>query len=452
MSHTTRRWTTLALMLSMLGTAGTARAVMTADDAVKIALQKNSQIIGADASVLDAKSGVYGAYSGILPSLNFRLSRNNFVSSGSRSPFGTGLIEQDEESHGTTPQFSANWNLFDLSSISGFRAAQSGLKAAKLAKKSTHNDVVLAVRQQYYTTAATYHIARVAIGALRVARDNERRARALFDVGSVSRSDLLKAQTQTAQSELDSLTAMQAIVNQRIALATEIGIPESELGEIDTVFTVTAQDYDEAALLEEATAARPDIQAAVEALHSAKSGRSAARFQRLPSIVASGAATYNSNSRRTTTTNPPGVPPIILPGVSSTEGEVKRVLQGTIALNWDFFDGLSTDARNASAEAQLRRSQDQLNVLQRNLESEVHQAVLAYREAAERDRVAGRAWDSALENLKLTQQKYNVGSATILDLVDAQEQATSAAVDVVSARSGMLIAEAAIERVRGHGE
>ena len=146
------------------------------------------------------------------------------------------------------------------------------------------------------------------------------------------------------------------------------------------------------------------------------------------------------------------MPPIIDPGISSTEGEVKRVLQGTIALNWNFFDGLSTDSRNAATEARLRRAQDNLNVVQRNLESEVHQAVLLYREAVERDRVAARAWDSAMENLKLTQQKYNVGSSTILDLVDAQEQATSAAVDVVSARSGMRIAQAQIERVRGRGE
>ena len=444
-----RRLVVLGLAAGLLAAAGAEADPLTVDKAVELALQHSSQMVQADAGVLDAKSGLYGAYSGILPSVSFNYARRNFISDGSRSPFGTGLIDQDEESHGSTPSFSAQWNLLDLSALSGFQAASTGLKAAKLSKQASRNDVVLAVKRQYYTTAATYHLARVAAGALRVARDNERRARALFEVGSVSRSDLLKAEVRTSQSELDSLTASQAIVNQRILLATQIGIPESQLGEIDTVFVATTQEYDEATLFDEAGKNRPDVQAALAELNSAKSSRTSARLARLPSIVANGSATYNSNSRRTTTTNPPGVPPIIDPGIASTEGETKRVLSGTVALNWNIFDGLGMDSRNAAAEARLRRAQDTNDVLQRNLESEVHQAVLQYREAVERDRVATRAFDSALENLKLTQQKYNVGSATILDLVDAQEQATSAAVDIVSARSGMLISQAQIERVRG---
>ena len=445
------RWRLFVVTLAaaVLGAAQARAATLTVDGAVELALQHSSQMVQAEAGVLDAKSGLYGAYSGILPSVNFSYSRSNFVSDGSRSPFGTGLIEQDEESHGTTPSFSARWNLLNLSSITGFQAAGAGLKAAKLSKQAARNDLVLAVKRQFYTTAASYHIARVATGALRVARDNERRARALFEVGSVSRSDLLKAEVRTAQSELDSLTAAQAIVNQRILLATQIGVAESSIGDIDTVFTVEPQTYDESVLFQEAAKNRPDLQAAIAELNSAKSDRTSAHLLRLPSIVANGSATYNANSRRTTTTNPPGFPPIIDPGVTSTEGETKRVLSGTIALSWNIFDGLATDARNAASEARLRRAKDQHDMLQRNLESEVHQSVLQYYEAAERDRVAARAFDSAIENLKLTQQKYNVGSATILELVDAQEQATSAAVDVVSARSGMRIAQAQIERVRG---
>jgi hypothetical protein len=39
----------------------------------------------------------------------------------------------------------------------------------------------------------------------------------------VSKSDVLRAQVQTAQSELDSLTSVHAITTQRIGLATGDG-------------------------------------------------------------------------------------------------------------------------------------------------------------------------------------------------------------------------------------
>jgi outer membrane protein TolC len=66
--------------------------------------------------------------------------------------------------------------------------------------------------------------------------------------------------------------------------------------------------------------------------------------------------------------------------------------------------------------------------------------------------VAQRALESSEENLKLTQQKYNVGSSTILDLIDAQVQLQRAQSDIVSALAGIRVAEATVEKVRGRGD
>ena len=79
----------------------------------------------------------------------------------------------------------------------------------------------------------------------------------------------------------------------------------------------------------------------------------------------------------------------------------------------------------------------------------MHQALLAYNEAAERHQVAKSAIESATETVKLTQQKYNVGSATILDLIDAQVVLQRAQSEEVLALSGIRNAEAQIARVRG---
>ncbi len=82
----------------------------------------------------------------------------------------------------------------------------------------------------------------------------------------------------------------------------------------------------------------------------------------------------------------------------------------------------------------------------------MHQALLAYREAIEKQAVANSAYASALENLKLTQQKYNVGSTTILDLNTAQVNLTRAAANQITALAAIRVAEAQLNRVRGQAE
>ena len=56
------------------------------------------------------------------------------------------------------------------------------------------------------------------------------------------------------------------------------------------------------------------------------------------------------------------------------------------------------------------------------------------------------------ENLKLTQQKYNVGSTTILELIDSQVSLTRAAATRVQALAAIRMAEAQLNRVRGRIE
>mgnify|MGYP001569508424 CR=1 FL=1 len=430
---------------------------LTADRAVQMALERNSQVVGANAGVLEARSGLYGAYAGLLPRVSADLTRSQTVvrnQTGGRNIGGglTSPISSDFEQHGTTPGLSGSWGLLNLSSLSAWSAARSGLKAAQQQRAATRNDVALSARRQFYEVVKAVRLAAVAANALQLAQDDERRVHALFEVGSVSRSDVLKAQVRTAQSELDSLTASQAVVAQRVALSGLVGVEESRMGEVDTLLTFEPHTYDEAALVAEAGRSRPDLMAAEAELAAARASLRGARFARLPYVTASASYQINPRSRSTSTILPPGIPPLINPGTSSTRSETDRLFSGQIALSWDVFDGLATDSRVASARARLLRAQDARDVLRRNLAAEVHAALLGYQAGLVQDRVARRALESAVENVKLTQQKYNVGSATILELIDAQVQLQRAQSDQVSALAAIRVAEATLDRVRGRSE
>jgi outer membrane protein len=444
-----RRIVLLALALAALETTPAAAAPLTADDAVKIALQHSTQMIQANASVLDARGGMWSAYSGILPRVSGSVGRSGSftkLSSGSQA-FG-GFVTQpsstyDAESFSGSTEVSGSWSILDLSSWTSWSAARQGARAANFDRSAARADVVLATKRQFYEVVKSMHLARVSAQALRLARDDERRVNALFEVGSVSKSDLLKARVRTSQSELDSLVANHTVTVQRINLATQIGIPEAELAEVDSTLNPAAGTVDAANVMADARASRPDLKAAEASLKAAELSLRSARFSRLPYVTMGGSWTPNSNrsskfystSARDTAT------------FSSSESE--DAVSGNIAVNLNIFDGLATEGRVSSAKANVLRARATRDALLRNLDSEVRQVLLLYQEAVEREALGRRTVESAGENLNLVQQKYNVGSATILDLIDSQVQYQRAQSDLVSALAAIRVAEASLDRVRG---
>jgi outer membrane protein TolC len=427
---------------------------LTADGAVKIALQRSTQMIQANASVLDAKGGLWSAYSGILPRVNGSVGRSgSFTEESSGSQAFGGFVTPatstfDSERYSGSTDVSGSWSILSLSSWTSWSAARQGMRAANHGRAATRADVVLSTKRQFYEVVKAMHLARVSAQALRLARDDERRVNALYEVGSVSKSDLLKARVRTAQSELDSLVANHAVTSQRIALASQLGIPEAELAEVDSTLSAVATPADFASVLADARAARPDLKSAEASLKAAELSLRSARFARLPYVTLSGSWTPTSRSSskffRDDTTGA---------RVSSfSSSESQDAFSGQVAVNLDLFDGLATEGRVSSAKAGVLRARENRDALVRNLESEVRQTLLAQQEAIEREALARRTVESAGENLNLVQQKYNVGSATILDLIDSQVQFQSAQSSLVSALAAIRVAEASLDRVRGRAE
>jgi outer membrane protein len=447
-----RHAVTYVALLALLTAAGGASAdVLKVDDAVRIALQNSPQLKNAGANVMDAQAGVKTAYSGMLPHVSASVTRFGQTISnqtGGRNVGGvitSNSIAYDFESHGTTPTLTGSWDVLDLSALGGVSSAKKSAHSSELTLQSTRNDVVYGTKQQFYEVVKAIRLSSVSDSALRLARDNERRVKALFEVGSVSKSDLLTAQVATANAQLDSLTQSQNVITQRITLAELIGIKEAEMPDVDPQLELAPMSFDENTLLDEAATARPDLRAADAELAAARAGVGAARWSYLPFVTLGGTYTYKPTSTSTSTAKISGLPPNVNGTVNDTDYETS----GSVALNWDLFDGLAREGRNQSAKARLIRAQESRDALYRNLQSEVHQAVLLHQAVIVGEEVARRSLDSAEESMKLNQEKYNVGSATILDLINAQVSYQRAAANLVSARAAIKQAEARIDQVRG---
>lgn len=461
------RRTLMFLLLLLVPMSRAQAAPLTADEAVKIALQRNTQVVQSKASLLDAKSRMWSAYSSVLPSVSGSWSVTN---TWSRAEAPTSSLVADSavppalhdvvsrvnwrESNTYTPSLSARWNVLDLSSLTAYQAARNSSRASKLSNQSTRNDVALEALRRFYLVVQDEHLADVSAGALRRARDDERRVRALFEVGSVSKSDLLKARVATSQSELDSLLADHAVITARIALAEWLGVKEQDLAAVDTVLSVGSSTYGYDEVLTDARRKRPDIASAEASVRAAELTMRSAHLSRLPYLSATAGASIRPHGHRKvngTIVSYDGVPydPTVYTTTDLSTSGSPLSYNTTLSLNMDIFDGFATDSRVASARAGLVRARETRDALVRTLESDVRQALLGYQEALERAALARRTLESASENHNLVQQKYNVGSATILDLIDSQVQLQQAQSSLVSATVAIRIAEAQIDQVRG---
>ncbi len=440
-----------AMPAEMTTPASTGAAILTADEAVRIALEKNSSVIRADASVLSARSGLWSAYSRVLPSVGADVTRNGSLTNESNGVqvFGSTTFPTssfDAERYSTSYGLSGRWSALDPSAIAGLSSARAAMKGATFGRTASRADVRLETRRRFYAVVKAMHLARVSSQALRLSRDDERRVRALFEVGSVSKSDLLKAQVRTAQSQLDSLLSDHAVVNQRVSLAQQLGTSEQAVPPVDSSLTAAHETIDGSAVLSDARSKRPDLIAADADLRAAELGLRSAHWARLPSLSLSGSYTPKTTSTQKQFDD--------AAHSTQTSGafESKKAWGGQLAVNLNLFDGFATDAAVASARSRLLNARETRDALLRNLEGEVRLTLLGYQESVEREALGRRTVESAGENLNLVQQKYNVGSATILELIDAQVQLQRAQSDLVSALADIRVAEAALDRVRGKSE
>ena len=120
-----------------------------------------------------------------------------------------------------------------------------------------------------------------------------------------------------------------------------------------------------------------------------------------------------------------------------------------IGVNWTIFDGFSREARVTSAKVSLNNARAGLADIRNLLVQEIKSAYFEAEQQTLAKEVAGENVEAANENLKITQEKYNLGAATILDLLNAQVSLKDAQVALIRADFDLNLAISKLENAMG---
>jgi len=434
----------LAGALAAPGYAGTQAAApvrgdLTVDQAVKLALERNQDLLTSGENINAAAGQQKQALQRYLPSLSASGSfSHNLNETGYLDPNTSLIVTGSQDNYGV--RYVLNQNLIDIASIRSISAAGKSLEASKLNYAFSRSDLVLGTKQQYYVLLAAQELASVNDSALVLSQRELKRTESLFELGMVAKSDVLKAQVRVSNSKLDVIRSHGNVIDERAKMARVLGqSPTDDLRAADQL-TETPVVIDSTAIFQEALANRPDLQASQKAWEAAKLQASAAKAGFLPTVA--GQVGYSNQ-------NSSGFQPFADFSVPLADPRNPSRVAG-IGINFPLFEGMwGRHGQVQTAQARAEQGRYAYEKKKLDVEVEVRGAINTAQQANEGVDVAKSGLVSAEEDLKLSQEKYNVGSGTILDLLDAQVNLQKARQQYVVALTTARIAEAQIERARG---
>ena len=120
-----------------------------------------------------------------------------------------------------------------------------------------------------------------------------------------------------------------------------------------------------------------------------------------------------------------------------------------VAMSWDFWDGRATEGRVIEAKARESKAFLNLEDKTRRIDQEVRTAYSSFIEARQVLDSQKKVVERAEESIRLADSRYDAGSGTQLDVLDAQTSLTEARTTQVEAARDYLVARAQLERAIG---
>jgi len=406
--------------------------------AVAAALEGNVDARAAHAQTVQARGSALSAWGGILPSFSGNLSYNRnkqssiFFQGGVPVPF---VDDRGTQGGG----LAAQTNLLSMPAWSEKKRQGLLRRSAEESEAEARNGVAYAVKQQYFALVKAERLAQVSRESERLARDEETRAEALFEVGTVARGDVLKARARRATTQLDRISAVNQVEIQRSKLKQVIGLKPGTPLTIDTALEEHVVLPDSAAAIATALKSRPDLSRAAATERAARAGLFGARAKRLPSLTGSASVDRSKITDRLS---------------DPVEGESKVSFNstewlGTVRLSLPIFDGFALEGGMKAAKGTLLEAEAQRRQREVDVAVEVQQAWLLVREAVERIDVAKEGLASAQEDYNFSKGRYDLGAGTFLDLLNAEVSLSQAKQSYVEAVADAHVAEASLERAVG---
>jgi len=327
----------------------------------------------------------------------------------------------------------AGLTLFD--GMRNFNSVDQSLleyKAAEHGFVRTREDIVFRIQQMYYNALRLKQLTRVAESNLERSRRQLERIREMNAVGSVPQADVYRQQVTVGNDELSVIEARNNYLNALVDFQAVLGI------EPDPLFTLAGTETPErieeteilayraelgsfAEMVESAVRKRADYRGAQLQVESAEKGVSIASSGHYPSVTAFAQYTWNN--------------------LELADFDVYDRFFYGVSVNVPIFSNFQISGAVERSEIMLENSEYISEQLRRTISTEIMRAMNDLEMAEKNVDISVSKLQSAREDQRIAQERYNLGAGTLLDLITANANLTMAESDVVNATFNYLTAQ-----------
>jgi outer membrane protein len=403
------------------------------EEAIRLAQQYSPQAIQAEGLERTSRAAKVSAIGAIFPSAS--------LSAGKSIQFGGGTTRLNQNGEQVTTAsapvnstgLSLNMTLFDGGQrLYNLRTAKSQMDAAEANRVAVKYDVALTVKQQYFAVLAAIESEDAARLQMAQATEQFKTSIAKVRAGVATRSDSLRGVIQVGNAQLALITAQSNKEAADAALTRLVGSQVPVTADPQSVQENMAALPDSAELAVLAKKG-PAVEEAQANLDAAKESRKASKATYLPSLSAS----YSRSGSGTDPRFGFGSDPFSYNGRLS------------FALSYPIFNNFQREEQVVRARVAEVNAQATLRDTQLGAQESLTQYIGALRGASQRVAVQAASVIAAQEDVRVQQQRYNIGASTLLDLITSQAALAQAQQALIQARYDYRIARAQLEALVG---
>lgn len=468
------RYPTPFLCLAVLaGPSLTAQSTWTLQQCADRAVEKNLAVRAAELDRDIAGQDLRAANFGFLPDLNAAATHG--YNWGQAIDRYTNTFATDRT---RTNNFwlNSSWDLFrGLRQHQVKKRSELDVQAADEAVEAARVDVLTQVVARFMDMLSTRETIRATEQQAARTREQITFTEALVEAGRLPRVDLLDLQAQLAREELDVVTNENQYDRARLQMTQLLQLTPQEAATFDIAAPTLAAvqpsdpDADMVAMVERVLATHPAYQNAQLQVESAERSIEITRTQLLPSLSFNATVATGYSGRDIVTVGDPiigeptqigfteGGENVYTPNIQyETEtrdfgDQLDRNLNYSASwtLSVPLFNQMSN--RTAAAQARIRYEQARVRMSDQRIQLEltVQQALNDQRAAYRQYLAAERAVNAQQASLAFTEERFEQGTATALDLTTAKANLQRSQADQIGARYNYLMAKKSLDILQG---
>lgn len=408
--------------------------LLTAQDAVKIAIENNYGIIISRNEIEIGSINNNWANAGAIPRINATASKtigvNNLQQNLSN---GTVTHKNGNTTQNLNAGIAVNWTVFD-----GFKMFATKKKLEELERGGEYtfrknlNETVFNVITSYYNIVTLNEQKKATLEQISLYTDRYNLAQRRFEIGTGAKYEVLEAQVDLNEQRSNLLSLQNSIATAKSSLNNLMGKnPDTSFSVIDTITVLSLPAYSD--VQNKINKQNPDVLLANSQLAVLSLEKKEVNAARLPSVELAGFYNFARNRN----------------GAGFTLLNQTYGPSGSVGISVPLFNGILVKKQLAISDIQIKNQQITITQTKNNIETSLSNAYINYNNSLKAIDLEKNNLVLATENIMIATERYRKLNITSVELRQIQMSYNDAKNRLYNALYQAKVAEATVALLAG---